>query len=153
MKCLGSEERIRRGMGMAVSRQSPENALKKRRRRSRRACLETLSLLHSLSFFCFYDFVFRGRGACFLKTFSKQMSKEGYLLVSVTLGGGEAEQRPAVKSARDLCRYLCFTGSSGRDLLLKKGGPFNFRVHPQSQAQLSHDGDFTFTLSNDTVDF
>lgn len=27
-KCLGSEERICRGMGMAVSRQSPENALK-----------------------------------------------------------------------------------------------------------------------------
>lgn len=27
-KCLGSEERIRQGMGMAVSQQSPENALK-----------------------------------------------------------------------------------------------------------------------------
>lgn len=47
-----------------------------KRRHNRRACLETLSLLHSLSFFCFYDSVFEGREGCFLKNFSKQTNKE-----------------------------------------------------------------------------
>lgn len=76
-------------MGMAVSRQSPENALKKKkkkkkkRRHNRR--LETLSLLHSLSFSCFYDFfsplfprtIKKGRKkCCFLKRLSKQTSGE-----------------------------------------------------------------------------
>ena len=47
-----------------------------KRRHDRQACLKTLSLLHSLRFFCFYDFVFRGREPCFLKTFSKQIKCE-----------------------------------------------------------------------------
>lgn len=54
-----------------------------KRRHNRRACLKTLSLLHGLSFFCFYDFVFQGQEPCFLKTFSKQMNSEGHYLVSL----------------------------------------------------------------------
>ena len=48
-KCLGSEERIQQGMGMAVSRQSPENTLKTPRKTDR-ACLKTLSLPRILRF-------------------------------------------------------------------------------------------------------
>lgn len=54
LKCLGSEEGIRRGMGMAESRQSPENALKKRRHTP--AC-HSCRLSFSLSLFFLFVFM------------------------------------------------------------------------------------------------
>lgn len=90
-----------------------------KRRHNRRACLETLSLLHSLSFFCFYDSVFEGRERRFLKNFSKQTNKERiYRRLLQFIPRGEAEHRAAGKNA---CGTLASTFRAGTILIHLRG--------------------------------
>lgn len=89
-----------------------------KRRHNRRACLKTLSLLHGLSFFCFYDFVFQGQEPCFLKTFSKQMNTEGHYLVSLqTPLSDSSSEEPEQPTASSWTIPLSQTDGGGADFM------------------------------------
>lgn len=82
-KCLGSEERIQQGMGIAVSRQSPENALKTPRQTGllKNSITPAQSQILLFLWLCF----FWGQEPCFSRCSPNKCSvdKEDYLLVSV----------------------------------------------------------------------